>query len=305
MKPILTITAFLFIFLITGCSKPEKPESNILNDISGVWRPSNGNKLWTISNRDNNFLFAIGTEAYPLKVGTIDTDRKSINLVDTRSYEKPAIFTLKQIFAADNKSFHLAFTSDTGEVVDLQFVRKISTNDLANFGAIIPFASAGEKVGADSHNIAVLPMFAISLPPVKGKSTLDIVETKDSTKNYTGSCGKSIVQVMGVENIVGNFFTFGTQTSDTIIRSDNTKELIFKDYSDYNGIACVPTKSGSKLLIWSNCAGNACGDDFSFVVIDPEIPAYLAPQNPSKGTCDQNCASKILENYFPHKINRH
>lgn len=144
---------------------------------------------------------------------------------------------------------------------------------------------------------------AISLPPMKGDKTLDVV----ATKNVTGSCGTSIVRVLGVTDVINNFYSIDFDAGKIIVRSGPTKELILGSdsgvLSDHNGVACVSTKSGSRLLIWSNCSGNACGDIFSFFVIDPERLLFLAPKDPRKGQCDEKCASQLLGNKLPQKIN--
>jgi hypothetical protein len=144
---------------------------------------------------------------------------------------------------------------------------------------------------------------AISLPPMKGETALDVVDTK----NVTGSCGTSIVRVLGVKNVAGNFYGIDLDAGKIIIRSGPTKELVLSSssgvLSDHNGVACVSTKSGNRLLVWSNCSGSTCGDNFSFFVIDPERLTFLAPKDPRKGQCDAKCASQLLGNQLPQKIN--
>jgi len=144
---------------------------------------------------------------------------------------------------------------------------------------------------------------AIGLPPMKGGKTLDVV----ATKNVTGSCGASIVRVLGVTDVIDNFYGIDLDAGKIIVRSGPNKELVLSHgsgiLSDHNGVACVSTKSGSRLLVWSNCAGSACGEGFSFFVIDPEHLVLLAPKDPLKGRCDEKCASLLLDNKLPQKIN--
>lgn len=167
-----------------------------------------------------------------------------------------------------------------------------------------------------------LAQSAIRLQPMKGEKSL-LVEGS----NVTGSCGTSVVRVLGVARVVDNFFDIDSDariiirvfqedhtkdviapdTGAIIVPGGSTKELILNSdsgvLSDHNGVACVATTSGSRLLVWSNCAGSACGDDFSFFVIDPERLVFLAPQDPRKGQCDEKCASQLLGNQLPQKIN--
>jgi hypothetical protein len=144
---------------------------------------------------------------------------------------------------------------------------------------------------------------AISLSPMEGEKSPDVV----ATRNVTGSCGSSIVRVLGVTDVIDNFYGIDLDAGKIIIRSGLNKELILGAdsgvLSDHNGVACVSTKSGSRLLIWSNCSGSACGDNFSFFVIDPERLVFLAPKDPRKGQCDDSCASQLLGNKLPKRIN--
>jgi hypothetical protein len=143
---------------------------------------------------------------------------------------------------------------------------------------------------------------AISLFPMQGDKALNVVQAK----NVTGSCGSAVVRVLGVTNASDGFYE-NDSDSGIIIRSGG-KELNISEgggdiLSDHNGVACVPTKSGKRLLVWSNCAGSACGDNFSFFVFDPERLALIAPKDPRKEQCDENCASRILGSSLPQQIN--
>lgn len=148
----------------------------------------------------------------------------------------------------------------------------------------------------------VLAQPAISLQPVNGNDSLRVIETK----HIIGSCGTSIVDIKGVQKIFDDNFAISVD-GEVIVSSGSNKQLVIKEgegiLSDYNGIACVPTKLGSKLLIWSTCGGSQCGDSYNFYVIDPERLVYLAPKNPRKGTCDAECASKALGINLPQDIN--
>lgn len=143
----------------------------------------------------------------------------------------------------------------------------------------------------------------VILRPMQGYKELDVIKTE----NITGSCGGSVVRVMGMIDPVDNYFSIEQDTGKIIVRSSSaTNDLILSHeniLSDYNGVACVETKSGDKLLIWSNCGGSVCGDNFSFYVIDPKSLKFIAPKDPKKGSCDDDCATKVLGNNFPKKVN--
>lgn len=127
------LTVFFALFLVAGCSKPEP---GILNDISGVWRTSDNNSLVTMNYKDSALQLAMGDMVIPVKIGAIDTDNKSINLnVVLSSTGKTATWTIKQVWDQNKKTFYLVFTTHSGEQAHLEFVRKVSADDLSVFGA--------------------------------------------------------------------------------------------------------------------------------------------------------------------------
>ncbi len=139
---------------------------------------------------------------------------------------------------------------------------------------------------------------------VYAQSAIDLSSLKKETingqTNYSGVCGTSEVKIMDVEEL--NSDIFKVNNGKLTVKSEK-KVLILNDLlSDYNGIACVKTKVGERLLVWSNCSGSVCGEDFNFFVIDPKKLTIIAPK---KGKiCDDKCASKILGSKLPQKINR-
>ncbi|MDO8812388.1 MAG: TM2 domain-containing protein [Gallionella sp.] len=150
-------------------------------------------------------------------------------------------------------------------------------------------------------NISLMATRAISLRPMEGNAAFAEI----TAPNVTGYCGTSVVRVLGIEQVTDNFFSTDLDAGKIIIRAGALKEMTIDRnvLSDHNGVACVTTKSGNRLLIWSNCGGNACGENFSFFVIDPERLVFLAPKDPFKEQCDEECASQLLGNQLPQKIN--
>ena len=143
----------------------------------------------------------------------------------------------------------------------------------------------------------------VILRPMQGYKELDVVKTE----NITGSCGGSVVRVMGITDFVENFYSVDSDAGKIIVRSSSvTNDLVLTQenvLSDHNGVACVETKTGDKLLVWSNCGGSRCTDNFSFYVIEPKSLKFIAPKDPKKGSCDDECATKVLGNNLPKKVN--
>lgn len=136
----------------------------------------------------------------------------------------------------------------------------------------------------------------IVLAPLKGERTVDV----DHLENFTGSCGTAVVRVLGVDEVTADFFTIERDTGRVIVRN-NGKETILSDnvLSDINGIVCVPTKIGARLVIWSHCGGSVCSDEKAFTIINPETTSVISPPNigtPNIGTffCNEVCARRVL-----------
>jgi|WetSurMetagenome_2_1015567.scaffolds.fasta_scaffold354753_2 hypothetical protein len=114
------IVMLLTLFCITGCSKPS---SDLLSEISGVWRFSN-NSLLTIKHNNDFIYLTSGENAIKAKVGTIDTKNKTVMLRVILPDGIDAIWTIKQMSTADNRTVYLVLTLHDGKTDVLQFVRK-------------------------------------------------------------------------------------------------------------------------------------------------------------------------------------
>lgn len=117
----------LTITLLTGCGGISGED--FLNEISGVWGVQGERGLFTIIYKDKKFSMLVNDVVIPVTVGDIDNVNKTVNLI-TLQDGKPAILTLRQIWVKDNKSFYLQLTLHDGIQANLNFVRKISTDDL-------------------------------------------------------------------------------------------------------------------------------------------------------------------------------
>jgi len=144
MKKLLLI-AFVFLILLS-CTKSE---SNFLKEISGVWRAQQDGSMVTINHDNNKMMLAIGDNVIPVTVGAIDKDNKTVNLNVILATGKPGVWTLRQIWDKEHKTFHLVFTLHDGTQDDLTFVRTISTDDLNRFASA---PSTGKTVNESASN---------------------------------------------------------------------------------------------------------------------------------------------------------
>lgn len=143
---------------------------------------------------------------------------------------------------------------------------------------------------------------SIRISPMQGEKSLSV-----EGGNVTGSCGNSIIRILGITKAFDNVYITDSDGGKIIIRASASKELTISPsdgvLSDFNGMACVSSKTGESLLIWSNCSGSACGDNYHFYVIDPNRLTYLAPKKPQNKLCDAECASLVIGSNLPQEIN--
>lgn len=184
-----------------------------------------------------------------------------------------------------------------------------STPQSANAAGVVNQVSSNKNQFENSlPSSEVLMQTAIRLRPMKGEKSL-LVEGK----SISGSCDGSVVKIVGVSKVYENLYSLGDD-GRIFIRSATGKLLIIGEdmrvlsdnntsvLSDHNGMACVSTQAGDRLLIWSVCGGFICTGGYSFYIIDPKQLVFVAPGDPIKDFCNEDCASKLLGNGFPKQL---
>ena len=139
----------------------------------------------------------------------------------------------------------------------------------------------------------VMAQPAISIMPLHGDKDVSM----DHPKTLSGHCGKSLIRLEGVTRLADDHFKHD-YNSGKIVLQQGDADLSIEDrdeiLNDYNGIACVETKIGARLLIWSYCGGGMCGDSLKFHVLDPNKPSYITSRT---GDCDGDCASNHMKQH--------
>lgn len=125
-----------------------------------------------------------------------------------------------------------------------------------------------------------------------------------NVQNHYGKCGEAVVQIIGVETNVGEFFVSDPngESRITIIRDAGRRELTLERELDYyTGAACVTNRAKKYLLVWTNCGGTACaGIGWRFTVVDVDIPQIVAGGD---GNCDEMCAYRMTNSRIPLLMN--
>jgi hypothetical protein len=168
---------------------------------------------------------------------------------------------------------------------------------MQNLATLLLFLTAATNAQDDGRAVRLQPF-----PANAGilASKVDVT----TVKNHYGRCGSAVVQVLGVKQQVGNFFTIDAPAGNArvvVIAEGGQRLLTVEDVlSDHNGVACLTTKPSPNLLIWSKCGGTACGDDFAFTVVDVE---RLRIVSGAAGDCDARCAQRLTGSRFPLELN--
>jgi hypothetical protein len=118
---LLILVLSLTLFCLAGCSKPA---SDILTELSGVWRFSD-NSLLTIKHDNGSIYLTSGKSVITARVGAIDTKNKTVKLRVVLPDGLDAIWTIKLVSTSDNRTVYLELTLHDGKNDVLQFVRKV------------------------------------------------------------------------------------------------------------------------------------------------------------------------------------
>jgi Tfp pilus assembly protein PilF len=146
----------LLLALATACgtneqytAAPSRPEPSVLEQVAGVWRASQDGTMVSFVYAQSKFQMLVGDSVIPVTVGDVDQTNKTFNLNVVRADGKPAVWTVRQIWDTEGKSFSLGLTMHDGTQDHLSFVRRISTDDLN------VFAAAQSKGGKDTIAAAI------------------------------------------------------------------------------------------------------------------------------------------------------
>lgn len=189
-KTLSCLLALVAILIASGCGG--KSGGGLLDEISGVWGVQGEQGLFSIIYRDKKLSLLADDIAIPVVLGEIDNENKTVNLNVTLIDGKPGIWTLRQIWDKDHKSFHLQFTFHDGSRSNLTFVRKISTDDLnkianaeaRNQSNAISAAATAKPVEAPPVQIPTEQSAPVA-PPTPALVTAPVVEQPQVATNIT------------------------------------------------------------------------------------------------------------------------
>lgn len=113
----------------SNINEQEQQSKQLLNDIAGVW--NDGSTMWTIVVDGGQLQFLLDDNPIAAKIGDIDTDNKTVNLLlDKEYFGKNVIWTIREIKANNgSEGYTLNVITHEGKTYDLGFVRKIGVDD--------------------------------------------------------------------------------------------------------------------------------------------------------------------------------
>jgi hypothetical protein len=149
-----------------------------------------------------------------------------------------------------------------------------------------------------SSAIRLEPLPAIAASPAE----VDVT----TVTNHYGRCGSAVVQVIGVEQDNGDFFSVDAASESAnvvVIAPGGRSRLSLRSaLSDYNGVACVGIGANKHLLVWSTCSGTVCGGmGYSFTVVDVRALRILAG---GRSPCNASCAQWLTGSRLPLQLDQ-
>ncbi len=168
-KLLSTLTALLLLIACTDTS-------NILDDMSGVWRGVSDDAMITLNLTGESKIIVINDNAIPVTINSIDRDNHIVSLKINNDGET-MIWTLRQTFVEGENSFTLDMTLHDGTNDELAFVRNLSPSDLSgNNGSIQTEDKSVEQlysecVKGDNTSCSILIDQKLATMPLDKKKT--------------------------------------------------------------------------------------------------------------------------------------
>lgn len=190
--------AFLTVVLASMVFACAKPESGMLDDVSGIWRLEDDGTMVAINRTKDGVALVVGDHALPVKVGAIDEENDTINLNIDIPGGKPEIWTVRKVWNEKHDKFHLVLTLHDGTQDDMDFVRKVSPEDLADINKKTSELKAALSGGGSSVANKAEEVVAVneeSEAPIAEKSE-DVCSGIDQSNSFGMSeCGSKKYEI--------------------------------------------------------------------------------------------------------------
>ena len=247
---------------LAGCDQPNNSHSektssaptdaaaaNLLRDVSGVWGASQGG-LITIDYRDNELRLVIGDDPKFVKLGDIDSDQQTINLLLKRASDNAdVIWTLHRVWDQDKASFHLVLILDDGSQDELSFVRKVTADDINRLANLYARTNIPANV-VDSGNQLASPTGATApapdLPAPAPDSPAPAISNDDNTLIGGTNGGASYTQAQ-----FDHWLTINSQFHTGHDATRDETQFLFYDHNGSIAKATILYPAEQSVQIWT------------------------------------------------------
>jgi hypothetical protein len=144
--------------------------ANLLDSISGVWKPTSGSGLTVISASGNDIQIVQGDTLLPVALGDVDADNATVNFKIFWKSGKQEVRTISQTNDRDgdgNSVLPITITAADGSQKQYTFVRKISADDLNRISAM---SAQGAQAAAQA------PASAPAAPPANMTADRGVID---------------------------------------------------------------------------------------------------------------------------------
>jgi hypothetical protein len=220
----------------TSAAPANVEAADFLQDVSGVWAASQGG-LITIDYRDSQLRLVIGNDPKFVKLGEIDSDQQTINLLLKRASDNAdIIWTLHRVWDQNKTSFHLVLILDDGSQDELSFVRKVTADDInrlanlyARSASPANVANSGDQLSPAPTGVAVDGNAAGGGADDGTPATAPINPSEDDNAVIGGTNGGAVYTRAQFKRWLAANSSFRSGRTD--INDDETQYLYF----DHNG----------------------------------------------------------------------
>jgi hypothetical protein len=157
---------------------------------------------------------------------------------------------------------------------------------------------AGQAVAA-GHPLETLPPLGLE-PMADGDEDNDTI---------SGRCGEAVVRMSSQYGGTADHFDAAGDQTHMLISLPGGPGKAERDLSvekyllGWAGTTCVSTPRGKRLLIWTVCNGPKCSAvHLHFYVVTPSTLTIYPDSDLPKDECNAKCASRILGNDLPERI---
>ena len=209
---------------------------SLINDMSGVW--SDGGTLVSIVYQNGVVQFWIDNEQKNVRLGDADIANETLNLLLKSTHDgHEVIWTLKKRWNTDKTSYGLVLTTEDGDLENLSFVRKITTDDLNKFNRLTSQFSSGSNDAQTQTKSNEQQSGSNDAAPVSSESVAKLA----SQYFFVSSDASSVDGISGFYANQVNYYGKGIMSSSAVMadKSQYLRRWTIRKYEQIGKISVV------------------------------------------------------------------